>query len=203
MSRDLLVVSEVDVRPADVDAAVRTWRAHLAGVAQLYRSVVGTSLLELLPVDRLRDIVGLRGYWRGLWDILAPALAGDFRRQVHEFVEAPKDVPTPLQDTPYVQLRRVEVKPPVIHRYREWRERTIFETVRQAPEVEAFLTYHSVLSAEPGVLFVSGFSDPDKHDAVFQTPEYAEILRQARENYIVVAGGDRGLFTRSYQRVED
>ena len=84
-------------------------------------------------------------------DTFAPQLVGDFRRQVLEFVEAPKPVAEELPDTPFVELRHVEVRPPAYHAYRVWRDRTIFATVRKAPEVEAFVAYHSVVSTRPEI----------------------------------------------------
>ena len=131
---------------------------------------------------------------------IAPALVGDFRRQVVDFVEAPKDTDAPLPSTPYIQLRHVEVKPQMYEAYREWRERTIFDVVRTHDEIEVFLAYHSLLSTEPGVLFLSGFRvDPKEYLAVFASPAYQEIVKQAGDTYIT----DRGLYTRIYARVEE
>ncbi|MFD5075730.1 hypothetical protein [Streptomyces sp. NPDC058371] len=208
MSARLLLVTEVPVRPADAEQAAKAWLGqHTArpSGARLYRSAEGTdTLLELRPLAGLEELIALREEWRELWDAVAPYAAGDFRRQVQEFVEAPKDTDDDLPATPYVQLRRVEVKPPVLADYREWRDRTIFETVRAAPESEIFLAYHSLLSTEPGVLFVAGFScEPTQHNGVFKTPAYESILEEVREKYIVPVGGQGGLFTKTYARVED
>jgi hypothetical protein len=127
-------------------------------------------------------------------------MVGDVRRQVLEFVEAPKPTATPLPQTPYVQLRHVEVRPPVYDRYRTWRDRTIFSVVRRSAEVDVFLAYHSLLSSEPGVMFVAGFTcEPEKYLGVFQSPEYQEIVRQAGDEYIT--GGERGLYTKVFARV--
>ncbi|WP_354641717.1 hypothetical protein [Kitasatospora camelliae] len=204
MSANLLLVTEVNVRPEALDQAAKAWAELTAGSpAQLYRSLEDSALLELRPLDSLTDLAALHEEWQQLFTATAPHLAGDFRRQVQEFVEAPKDTDLALPDTAHVQLRRVEVKPPVLADYRAWRDRTIFETVRNAPESEVFLAYHSLLSTEPGVLFVAGFSgDPAVHNAVFRTPEYEAILVQARDNYIVPQGGDRGLFLKTYARIE-
>ncbi|MGP4110482.1 hypothetical protein ACTWP5_06140 [Streptomyces sp. 4N509B] len=203
MSARLLLVTEVPVRAGETDKAVETWTAHhadtRAGGATLYRSLDDDALLvELTPIADLAEIAARDADHRRLASTLAPLLAGDFRRQVVEFVEAPKDTDEPLPPTPYIQLRHVEVRPPVHDAYREWRERTIFEVVRGADEIEVFLAYHSLLSTEPGVLFVSGFSvDPAAYQAVFATPTYQDIVRQAGDTYIT----DRGLYTRIYARV--
>ncbi|MEV6838813.1 hypothetical protein AB0N17_30585 [Streptomyces sp. NPDC051133] len=206
MSAPLLLVTEAPVQPDQLDRAVKGWlefQADRPDGRRLYRSLEDHCLLELRPLTRLEELATLREEAAALWDALAPTLAGDLRRQVHDFVEAVKDTADPLPGTPYVQLRRVEVRPPVIDGYRGWRERTIFETVRAAPESEVFLAYHSLLSTEPGVLFVAGFSvPPAQHNAVFRTPGYEAILTEVREKYIVTRGGDQGLFTKTYARIE-
>lgn len=207
MSAQLLLATQVPVQNSAADQAVKIWQQlndDNGGTAQLYRSLDRDMLLELRALDSLDELPALQGQWSALWQALAPHLAGDFRRQVQEFVEAPKPTGLALPDSPYVQLRRVEVKPPVIADYRAWRDRTIFEVVRGAEESEIFVAYHSLLSTEPGVLFVAGFSvAPEVHNAVFRTPHYEEILVQARENYIVTdIGGDAGLFLETYARTE-
>ncbi|MFJ1751576.1 hypothetical protein [Kitasatospora sp. NPDC088134] len=208
MSAQLLLVTQVPVQADAADQAVKAWQrlnAEHGAVAQLYRSTERGTLLELRALDGLDQVPALHAEWAAQWQALAPYLAGDFRRQLQEFVEAPKPTALALPDNPFVQLRRVEVKPPVIADYLAWRDRTIFEVVRGAEESETFLAYHSLLSTEPGVLFVAGFSvEPAVHNAVFRTPHYEEILVQARENYIVTdTGGDAGLFLETYARIED
>ncbi|MEV6113652.1 hypothetical protein AB0L59_14320 [Streptomyces sp. NPDC052109] len=208
MSAPLLIVTEAPVRPEAAEQAAKEWlglHARRPSGAQLYRSVEGAdALLELRPLDDLNQLPALREEWREQWDAVAPHLAGDFRRQVQEFVEAPKDIDTPLPATPYVQLRRVEVKPPVLDEYRAWRDRTIFETVRGADESEVWLAYHSLLSTDAGVLFVAGFScEPERHNGIYKTPAYEAILEEVREKYIVPVGGEGGLFTKTYARIGD
>ncbi|WP_255955368.1 hypothetical protein [Streptomyces odontomachi] len=206
MSATLLLVTEVPVRESEADSAVKNWQEvharHQDGRA-LYRSIDDRTLLELRPLTGDDDIAGLQDDARELWDALSPLLAGDFRRHLYSFVEAPKGCASALPDTPYVQLRRVEVKPPVISEYRAWRDRTIFEVVREADESEVFLAYHSLLSSEPGVLFVAGFSvDPARHNGVYETPAYDAILAEVRQKYIIPQGGDAGLYLKTYARIE-
>ncbi|MCX5406590.1 hypothetical protein OHA37_22285 [Streptomyces sp. NBC_00335] len=205
MPANALVVTEVLVDESAVDAAVEVWRKHNAAHPvegrTLYRGLEDNSLLELLPVAGVDAVPALQEEWRTLWTELTPMLATDFRRQVLEFVEAPKSTDDLLPDTKYLQMRHVEVKPPVFEAYREWRDQTIFEVVRGADEVEVFLAYHSVLSTEPGVMFVSGFNvDPAQYTAVFTDERYQEIVRQAGDRYIT--GGERGLYTKIYARIE-
>lgn len=63
-------------------------------------------------------------------------LVGDVRRELLDFIEAPKDIATLLPTTPYIQLRHVEVKPEAMDEYRQWREETIFDVVRNADDVQ-------------------------------------------------------------------
>ncbi|WP_284575272.1 hypothetical protein [Streptomyces sp. 2P-4] len=205
MSSTLLVLNEVAAAPGKADHVLEQWQQFnrkepIAGRA-LYRSLDDDNLLEITPVAEVSEVAALNARWHELWDLVSEDLATDFRRQLLDFVEAPKDVAEPVPATPYVQLRHIEVKPREYAAYREWRENTIFNVVRRADEVKAFLAYHSLLSTEPGVMFVSGFEcAPEQYQAVFTSPEYQEIVQQAGDRYIV--GGESGLYTRVYQRAD-
>lgn len=207
MSAQFLMVTQVAVRPGALERTAGAWRrlnAAAGADAQLYSSVDSGNLMELRSVPSLAELPALREQWAQLWSEVASDLAGDFHRQLLEFVEAPKPTDRSLPDTPYVQLRRVEVKPPVHEQYLDWRRRTIFQVANAAEESQVFLCYHSLVSTDPGVLFVVGFSvAPKEHDAIYRTPAYEDILVQARENYIVPEGGDAGLFLESYARLGD
>lgn len=125
------------------------------------------------------------------------ALAGDVRRELVDLVELVKSAEDALPQTPYVQLRHVEVVPDRMTDYRKWREETIFDVVRSHDEVESFAAYHSVISGVPGVMFVSGFScAPEAYAAVFNSDRYKTIVQQAGDGYIT--GGTDGLYTRIY-----
>ncbi len=205
MSSTLLVLNEVAVAPGKVDQVLAEWselnqKEPVAGRA-LYRSTVDDNVLEITPVTDLAELGALNAVWQKLWESVSEDLVSDFRRQLLEFVEAPKDVADPLPQTPYVQLRHIEVKPREYTAYREWRESTIFDVVRRAEQVKAFLAYHSLLSTEPGVMFVSGFEcEPEEYQKVFTSPEYQQIVQQAGDRYIV--GGESGLYTRVYKRAD-
>ena len=129
---------------------------------------------------------------------LSKYLAGDVRRELLSFVEAPKGCKSLLPETVFIQLRHVEVKPDKMVEYRKWRDRTIFEVVRRHAAAEVFLAYHSLISGQPGVMFVAGFSSsPDKYTAAFSSDHYTEIVRQAGDTYIT--GGSAGLYTKIYR----
>lgn len=205
MPASILMITEVLIANGEVDQAIAQWsrlRSETDSESTLFRSTVDNALLELTALTDISQLDKERESFDRLFTDLAPHVQSDFRRQIVEFVEAPKTTDAAIPSTQYLQLRHIEVPPAVYSEYREWRERTIFDVVRRADEVEVFLAYHSLLSTEPGVMFVSGFdTDPDRYAEVFATDEYKEIVRQAGSKYI--ATGERGLYTKIYQRVDN
>lgn len=166
----------------------------------LFRSLERSDVLELQAFDNFHQIADLEAQWDQQWAKTQPFLAGDVRRQVLRFVEAPKDCATPLPQTAHIQLRYVEVKPPRYGDYRKWREETIFSVVRSASVVDVFLAYHTLISTKPGVMFISGFdADVARYNGVFQSDKYREIVRQAGDSYIT--GGQARLWTQIFQAI--
>jgi hypothetical protein len=162
-------------------------------------SLDGQELLQLRGYDTLSQFAA--GSEALLADLhrFTPFIRGDVRRELLTFIEAPKPSSGALPDNDFLQLRHIEVPPQRMAEYRRWRETTIFEVVRRSPAIETFLAYHSLVSGQPGVMFLSGFSC-DRHDylSVFSTEHYKEIVRQAGDSYI--AGGADGLYTTLYAR---
>jgi hypothetical protein len=204
MPAPILLASEVTPEPGALQATIETWSA-IASPAQalqraLYAAHDGSSALELLALPDAERVANLRGHFQASWERLGLHLASDFRRQLLEFVEAPKSCSQPLPTTAWLQLRHVEVPPLAHDDYLAWREATIFDVVRQAPEVKEFIAYHSLLSTEPGVMFLSGFDgDLEAYSRHFSSPRYQQIVREAGTQFIT--GGDKGLFTKIYRRV--
>jgi hypothetical protein len=200
MSSPLLLVTEIPVGD-DAAEAIAVWQDRpTAPGSVFYQGLEAATLLELTPLDGLTELAGLEEHWRQQAKALAGLVVGDVRRQVLRFVEAPKPAPAgaALPDTPYVQLRHVEVKPPVHEEYLAWRDGTIFDVVRTTEQVETFLAYHSLLSTEPGVMFVSGFScAPEEYLPAFSSERYGEIARHAHARFVT----EEGLYTRLYRRV--
>lgn len=156
-------------------------------------------LLQLRAYESPADFAASTGLLEADLERFASHMNADVKRELLAYVEAPKRCTSPLPETDYVQLRHVEVPPPRRAAYRAWREETIFQVVRDNAEVEVFLAYHSLVSSQPGVMFVSGFSGPvQDYKAVFENEKYREIVRQAGDQYIT--GGPGGLYTRIYQR---
>lgn len=206
MSSKLLLVSEVFAEAGQAAVAAKAWAAQqppaVVQARTVYEAIDGSSALELVAVPCLGSIAQLSTWWRQCWEAVGAHLHGDFRRQLLEFIEAPKDTADLLPTTPYIQMRHVEVRPPAHNDYLAWRDRTIFEVVRNADEVDVFLAYHSVISTEPGVMFVSGFScEVDAYTTVFTSTAYQDIVRQAGDQFIT--DGERGLYTKIYRRIAD
>lgn len=195
MPAELVLISRYPAKPAAAPALA----AKLAPVAR-GRTLVALDddeVVTLVPLEAKTALDGLRHSLSEDAAEFAEFLSGDIRREIVSFVEAPKSCNGPLPDTPYIQLRHVEVKPEQYAAYRDWRDATIFDVVRNADEVENFLAYHSVVSGQPGVMFVSGFSvAPDTYGEVFASERYQDIVRQAGDRYIT--GGTGGLYTRIY-----
>jgi len=204
MASTILLIAESFPLAEEFDAVAGRWAAQskpeACSARAVYTSLDRTSCLELIALEDISQLVFLEDHFAQSWSLIGVHLAGDFQRQLLRFVEAPKNTLGDLPATPYIQLRHVEVRPPVYSDYLAWRERTIFNVVRNAPEVEVFLAYHSVVSSEPGVMFLSGFSCPvETYTGVFSSDHYKDIVAQAGNQYIT--GGERGLYTKIYRAV--
>jgi len=189
MSTKHLLIAEITPKEGQAKAIANEW-VNLPtpqGVVEraVFYALDDSTVLELNALSSIHQIEALAPSWEQVWTRLGASLASDFRRQLLTFVEAP--------------LRHVEVPPGRFDEYRAWRERTIFDVVRNSTAVEQFIAYHSVISTEPGVMFLSGFSvEPDIYAETFNSPRYQKIVQEAGDNFIT--GGERGLYTKSYRR---
>jgi hypothetical protein len=195
MSASLILISRFSLAPLSVE----TIRPGLID-SPTVRYLISADRQELLQL-RAYDSIG--AFAQSADDLasdrqrFAPVMTGDVRRELLQYVEAPKPAATPLPQDDHLQLRHVEVPPQREAAYRAWREETIFQVVRESPLVQTFLAYHSIISGQPGVMFLSGFTgDPQKYLSVFSSERYQEIVRQAGDRYIT--GGTDGLYTRLY-----
>lgn len=195
MSASLILISRFSLAPFSVD----TIRPGLIDTATV-RYLISADRQELLQL-RAYDDIG--AFALGADELsadrqrFASIMTGDVRRELLQYVEAPKPADSPLPQTDHLQLRHVEVPPQRETAYRAWREETIFQVIRESPSIHTFLAYHSIVSGQPGVMFLSGFNgDPQKYLAIFSSERYQEIVRQAGDRYIT--GGTDGLYTRLY-----
>jgi len=131
---------------------------------------------------------------------VAAFLLSDWNRQLIETVETVKSSEVALQNSGYLQLRYIEVPRKVYGEYARWRKETIFKHVKNQEQIESFHAYHTLLSTEPGVMFLSAFSCPEEeYVKCFNNPHYLSIVREAGDRFI--SGGEKGLYTKIYKRV--
>ncbi|MTD28856.1 hypothetical protein [Erwinia sorbitola] len=158
-------------------------------------------LLELRSFNDMKEIPWVEGELEADFHNMASQLAGDIRRELVKYVEAPIETNKPLPDTKYIQLRHVEVPADNYAQYRHWRDETIFNVVRDNKDkISSFEAFHSLISGQPGVMFISSFNgDKDTYKEAFTNARYQTIIQQAGDNYIT--GGNEGLYTRIYRAV--
>ncbi|WP_273721519.1 MULTISPECIES: hypothetical protein [unclassified Bartonella] len=135
-------------------------------------SLDNRTVLQLRALPSLKQIESLPGIWELELKLLGEDLVNDFRRQLLTYVESVKVLKQSLPSTPYLQLRHIEVPPSRFISYRQWRDKTIFDVVRKASEVEEFIAYHSIISTEPGLCF---------------SPVFLLILRSIRAFFLLRA----------------
>ncbi|MDK9757522.1 hypothetical protein KIV40_19500 [Vibrio sp. D173a] len=158
-------------------------------------------ILELKVINEIGDISYLEENLIDVFKANKDYLSGDIRRELLRFVEAPIASESDLPNTEFVQLRHVEVPAERYDDYLEWRDRTIFNVVRDnAEKINSFEAYHSLISGQPGVLFISSFNgDVEEYMKPFNDENYKDIIRQAGDDYIT--GGNEGLYTRLYRAI--
>ncbi len=198
MSTRFLMISRFPVKPGASNNLVSCFGEE--ETCRIFVALEGDEVMVLHALETNNSLENLSAEFSTDLKGHARLLTGDVNRELLEFVEAPKPIDSLLPDTPFVQLRHVEVKPEVMSDYRKWRDETIFDVVRQADEIEVFLAYHSVISGQPGVMFVSGFScHPDLYGSVFASERYRTIVQEAGEQFIT--GGTNGLYTKIYEEI--
>ncbi|MEI7114231.1 hypothetical protein HP437_24110 [Serratia marcescens] len=158
-------------------------------------------LLELRAFASVEEIAAQESELESAFHSFSAVLAGDVRRELVKFVEAPIDSADDIPATEYVQLRHVEVPAENYSQYRHWREETIFNVVRDNKDkITSFGAYHSLISGQPGVMFISAFNgNKEAYKEAFTNARYQTIIQQAGDSYIT--GGNDGLYTRIYRSV--
>ena len=195
MAANIVLVSRFPIEPGTVPSL-----RDLLNDDSKTRYLIDVEQQEILQLRAYKDLENFADNITNLdndWQRFSGVMVGDIRRELLQYVEAPKPTDSLLPDTDYIQLRHVEVLPQRMQAYRRWREETIFDVVRRNDEVDTFLAYHSLISGQPGVMFIAGFSgDPAAYQQVFSSSRYKDIVQQAGTSYIT--GGNDGLYTRLY-----
>lgn len=156
-------------------------------------------LLELRSFNDIKEVSWVEEEMESMFHQFSDVLSADIRRELLKFVESPIDSSKNLPETNYIQLRHVEVPAHNYQQYRQWRDETIFNVVRDNKDkIESFEAFHSLISGVPGVMFISAFNgDKETYKEAFTNARYQEIIKQAGDNYIT--GGNEGLYTRIYR----
>lgn len=155
-------------------------------------------LLELRSFNDIKEISWVEEEMDSMFHRFADVISADIRRELLKFVESPIDNKKSLPETKYIQLRHVEVPAHNYRQYRQWRDETIFNVVRENKDkIESFEAFHSLISGVPGVMFISAFNGKkEEYKEAFTNARYQKIIQQAGDNYIT--GGNEGLYTRIY-----
>ncbi|RKH67898.1 hypothetical protein [Corallococcus llansteffanensis] len=155
----------------------------------VYRHEAGDRLMEFVALpdpSGLGDLLG-DAAWREVEAVVRPRLSVDYRRQLHELRDVVK-VSSPVPDAEHLQLMRSEIAPAALQDYHAWRRDSLFPTVRGHGQVVGFSAYHSVLSTEPGALFLTQLSCPFAE--YLERPEtavYQEHLKHAATRFTLGA----------------
>lgn len=206
MSSKYILVSQIEVLPEKLNEAIAKCHSHLGGAKESYRIYISyednrKSLLVLTALDESLNYLKEMDLKKNAPNYIdcTNYLISDWRMQVLKLEESVVDLENDLPLSKFLQLRHIEVPLRKYSNYLTWRKNTIFEHVLQQTEIDFFLSYHSLISTEPGVMFLSGFScTPKEYLKKFNNPKYANIITEAGDQFIT--GGERGLYTTIYER---
>lgn len=205
MSSKFVFYSKVTVKEEKFNEAWLTWRevgssALLENMERrcFYQEDQSNRFLELIAIDSFSDVEFLLNERKLLVDSMKNFVVSDLHQQIFSLVEAVKPSESRLPTSEKLQLRYIEVPLSVKEEYLNWREETIFDVVRNAPEVKYFQAYNTLLSTQPGVMFFSEYEgDTETYmNTVFRTERYNKIVKDAGDKYI--SGGEDGLYLISY-----
>ncbi|HEX5751608.1 MAG TPA: hypothetical protein VFZ09_35630 [Archangium sp.] len=156
----------------------------------VYQHEGGDRLMEFVALQELSGLGELLGdaSWRETESLVRPRLAVDYRRQIHVLSDVVKPPASPVPGGDRLQLTRAEIAPRKLGEYHAWRRDAFFPHVRAQEHVEGFTAYHSVLSTEPGTLFLAQFSCSfEEYLESQKAPAYQELTRHAASHYVLGA----------------
>ncbi|MDP5211011.1 hypothetical protein [Microbulbifer sp. 2205BS26-8] len=207
MESKLVVCNEIIVDPARSEVAWDAWKhqKYEVGTKKIKRVAYRCEdeparFLELISIDDISELSEIIKLKDQLPDFFYSYLKSDWHQQVVELLDVVRPTGELLPTDKKLQLRYIEVPLSVFDEYREWRENTIYDVVKNSDSINGFLAYQSVFSTKPGVLFMSTFegNTKDYMKQNFLTERYQGIVKEAGDRYIV--GGKDGLFARVYAR---
>jgi hypothetical protein len=196
-----LLTTEVQFEKENKAKILDAWGKLICPQINLYLSENEESLLELYAIQSIFELAEFFKENRidNLKSNISKLLKSDLHQEILTYKEDIVPQEKLLPTGSYIQLRHIEVPLNVYDKYLDWRSKTIFEHVKKLPTVNSFVAYHSLLSMQPGVMFVSSFScEIGKYLAGFNNPAYQDIIKQAGDRFI--AGGKNGLYTKIYKK---
>lgn len=204
MFNKYLLLSQINISPNQCSHVTKIWHRIFDienNQYHLYENYESNnSILMITTLDDAKDVFEKISHSKMIQfeNEIREDMQSDWRHQVLSLEESIIPFNPILSISPFLQLRHIEVPLRVYSQYLNWRKETIFNHVKQQADIDFFLSYHSVLSTEPGVMFLSGFScDPAVYLNLFNNEKYKEIVREAGDKYI--SGGEKGLYTHLYR----
>lgn len=153
----------------------------------IYQHEGGDRLLELVALPDLGALGSLLtdSAWLEIERSVRPRLTVDFRRQVHVLRHAVRQA-SALPTAAALQLMRMEVTPQLSQSFQALREQTLYPHAEKSSVVESFLALDSVISTEPGVLYLTGFGcEKAKFVDEFATGSQREFVTEAASRFVI------------------
>lgn len=186
-----LVVSEWEIEVGKEQNIKVVWEKenfkNLLDDYVLYKGILKNTYVLMYEISDFRKVQQLleSNEYLNLLKNLAPFAASDIHQSIYGLVDIVKERKKFIPITKYMQLRTIEVPLSGIDPYLDWRRRRIYQYVEKNDKVKSFLSFHSVFSTDPGVLFVTEFEgDPDEYRNSFLTEEYKQIIKEAGHDHI-------------------
>jgi hypothetical protein len=159
----------------------------------IYQHEAGDRLLELVALPDLGALGPLMSdpAWLEIERSVRPRLAVDFRRQVHTLRYCARQSST-LPTAASLQLTRMEVAPKLTQSHQALREQMLYPHAEKSSVVESFLAFDSLISTEPGVLYLTGFScEKSRFVEEFATGRQREFLTEVALRFVI--GGEAAI----------
>lgn len=202
MESNYISITKIKISKEFLLNAAKIWNdIFLSKNMILYLNKDENILLQISHIKNLDDLKTeiKSSLFEEFKEKIKPYCESDFQTEILELKDVAKNQNSLLPFKKYLQLRHIEVPLKTYNDYLDWRKDTIFKYVSHQDKIDSFVAYHSILSSNPGVMFLSSFSCPvNEYVSLFQTPTYQDIVKTAGNKYI--AGGKDGLYTVIYEK---
>jgi hypothetical protein len=197
-----LLTTEISIKRDGIETVKESWLKTISNFSTfLYQAEESDSLLEIRGFNTITEFSEFleQNVYINNFKNISHFFESDFSQELllhkQDVVPQSDELPSGL----FLQMRHIEVPLKVYDEYLNWRSETIFKHVRNLENIDSFTAYHSLLSKQPGVMFLSSFScEPELYLPGFKNSSYGEIVKQAGKKYIT--GGKNALYTKIYKR---